>query len=414
MFVRSTNKQMGAQGWGPADASTMRAHNVSMVLYSLIREEPISRAALARKTGLARSTVTTIVTDLIDTGLVTESHVAASRGGRPPIALRVVGNRYHMVGVELGASHITALRSDLMGGVREVVHEAFDVEGHPHDALRRVLEILRPLLTNDDGGPVVGVGLAVPSPLDPSRPGLLSERILPKWSGIRPMDLLSRELGLPVYMENDANLGVLAEAWWGAGQDRGDFAYIKLATGVGSGLLIGGNIYRGSSGVAGEIGHTSVRSAGRRCRCGLIGCLEALAGTRAILDEARLRVAEEEFGPEEVRDLDDFLKHVRSGTPWAVEVANRAGHDIGVAVANLVNLLNPGLVVLGGTLTGAGEHLLSPLLKSMRERSLGTSVESTEVVLSALGDTAISRGAAALVLERVLAEPSTLLCAPTV
>jgi predicted NBD/HSP70 family sugar kinase len=416
MFVRSTNKQSAAPLQRPADGAAMRSHNFGLVLRQLMRDEMVneaeqSRADLARVTGLARSTVSTIVSALIDSGLISEGPVSVSRGGRPPIALRVERDRKHLVGVELGASHATVVRTDLLGALQAQASADHPVQSDPAGAMalvaRLVAEVCPPALR----GRVLGVGLAVPSPLDPARPGLLSDRILPAWAGVRPGDRLVDLLGLPVFIENDANLGVLAESWWGSGVGLDDFAYIKVATGVGAGLFINGGIYRGASGLAGEIGHTAIDPAGPRCRCGLNGCLEAMIGSGALSERARQRLAAHPDSRlvADGLDLPQLIAAAQDDDSLAAPLIAEAGQHLGVAIANLLNLLNPGVVVLGGTLATAGETLLRPLRQAMARRSLFTSLASTQVRVSPLGDHAIALGAAGLVLHEALEEPERLL-----
>jgi predicted NBD/HSP70 family sugar kinase len=418
MFVRSTNKQSADLQQRPADGAAMRSHNVGLVLRQLVRDElvgagELSRADLARVTGLARSTVSTIVSELIEAALVSEGPATASRGGRPPIALRVERDRYHIIGVELGASHVTVVRTDLLGGLLGQASADHPVQSDPEGSIRLVAQLVEAVCPAPLRGRVLGLGLAVPSPLDPARPGLLSDRILPAWAGVQPGERLHALLNMPIFMENDANLGVLAESWWGAGVGLDDFAYIKVATGVGAGLFINGAIYRGASGLAGEIGHTAIDPAGPRCRCGLNGCLEAMIGSGALAERARQSLASHPGTRLRAAalDLPSLIAAAHDGDPLAGPLIGRAGFDLGVAIANLLNLLNPGVVVLGGTLASAGEALLGPLRLAMADRSLFTSLASTAVLLSPLGDEAIALGAAGLVLQQALDAPERMLFA---
>ena len=251
----------------------------------------------------------------------------------------------------------------------------------------------------------VGLGVAVSSPLDTHAPGRLSNRILPAWSQVELGKLLFDRYGLPVLIDNDANLGALAEAWWGAGRGVPHFTYVKVATGVGAGHIVGGEIFRGASGIAGEIGHTMVAPSGRKCRCGLSGCLEAEVGSHAILAKAKERLEAGE--PSSLMDVPDFglsdlVAAAQRGDPLATSIISDAGTQLGVALANLVNLMNPARVVLGGRLTSAGDLLVRPLRRAMASRALATSVEGTEVRVSELTPGPVARGAATLVLQWAL------------
>ena len=208
-------------------------------------------------------------------------------------------------------------------------------------------------------------------------------------------------------MDNDANLGALAEGWWGAGSGADDFAYVKIATGVGSGHVIGGRIYRGATGVAGEIGHMAIDPHGGPCICGLRGCLATLVGAPALVARARSLLAEY---PESMLagtgvTLDTIVATALSGDPLALRLVQETAEYLGIAVAGLLNLMNPSMVIFGGEVARLGELLLEPLRETIRRRTLVSSVAAAEVRMSALGQQAIAIGAATLVLDAALADP---------
>lgn len=373
----------------------LRRQNTATVLRLIWHAGQVSRAEVARSTGLSRSSVTGIVGDLIDLGLVFEARVARSSGGRPPILLQFRERFCHVVGIELGASHLTSVLTDLNGLVIARRDEPFDVQGDPDGTMRCVHEHIADLLRQanlgaDDLG---GIGIGAPCPLP--GPDRLDPNILPLWEGRQPGAALIEAYGVPVLMENDANLGALAELWWGAGAGVGDFSYIKVATGVGAGHIIAGRVYRGAGGIAGEIGHTAIDSSGPLCRCGLHGCLEAMVGRERL----------ERMGG---CDLPTLLERAHSGDEAALHVVGRAGEHLGVAVANLLNLLNPARVILGGTVTGAGDRMLQSIRETVSQRALFTTVEHSRVVFSQLGHDAVALGASTLVLEAALRDHSLL------
>jgi predicted NBD/HSP70 family sugar kinase len=259
---------------------------------------------------------------------------------------------------------------------------------------------------------LVGVGLALPTPLQDARHATLSPRLFPAWAGVDVAAPLAQAFGVPVHADNDANLGALAEHWWGAGRGVDDLAYIKVATGVGAGILIGGEIHRGARGIAGEIGHTSIDPHGARCRCGLTGCLEAFVGTSYLLARVNERVARVEDVPAWARPtatVAGLIAAAACGEPLAESLVADAGRHLGVAVANLVNLVNPARVILGGRLTDAGPVLVTALEETMRARALWTSVDASEVCVGTLGDDAVALGAATAILRDALDHPATLL-----
>lgn len=377
----------------------------------LVREirnlDTVSRAELSRLTGLSASTVSARVRDLLQAELVEEGAFGPSTGGRPPKLLRLDRSRIHLMGVEMGASHISVVRHDLHGTLIESCDRSHDVQNDPMGTLQQVLELCRRAMpTADSGTRIAGVGVAMPCPIDPAHPDQLSPRILPAWKDARPATWLQEQLDVPVFMENDATCGALAEQWWGAGSEFDTFAFIKLGTGVGSGLVLGGRVYRGAGGVSGEIGHTAVVQGGRYCRCGLQGCLEAHVGSGALVRQAEDGLAA--GAPSSLQpglDLDALLAAAEADDRLARRTLERAGSLLGVAIANLVNLVNPGRVVLGGRVTTAGDVLFEPIRSTMVDRALWDAVAEVEVVPSELGRTAIATGAATVVLDNILSSP---------
>lgn len=391
------------------DGQAVRNHNASL-LTNLVwhHRQGISRTDLARLSGLAVSTVSTIVNDLLALDLVATDHMAPSRAGRPPAVLRFNDTRDHIVGVEMGASHVTVALCDLRANVAWHQSHDFDVPGDPPGTMRLIGQLIDQARRHPSAsGSLLGVGVAVPCPVDSITPGRLSPRILPKWAEVHFAAELNHRTGARAFMDNDANCGALAEAFIGSGRGISDFTYIKVATGVGAGHIVAGAPYRGFSGIAGEIGHTRVDPHGRRCRCGLNGCLETEVGSQSIVDKAIAALGagrESALASVKPLGLEAIVAAARAGDPLAVELIAEAGGHLGVAIANLINLMNPARVVLGGRLATAGELLLAPLRKSLLERALWTSIERSDVVISALGSEHIAVGGALLVLRAALAD----------
>lgn len=400
MLVRSSTKQSHAPR-PPLGSAEVRAHNTSVILSEVWRKAPLSRADLARITGLSRSTVSAIAGDLVADRVLLESQGPIGRTGRPPIALRIAPDRVHFLGIEMGNTGVELVRVNLVGEVLARHNRALSVETDPKGTLAAIGDLVQLVSSSV---PVAGVGLAVPSPLDPNRPGMLSENILPAWRGVRVVDALSEALRAPVFLGNDANLGALAEHWWGAGRGVDDFAYVKVDTGVGAGLFMGGRIYGGAAGTSGEIGHTAIDpETGPLCRCGRTGCLEARIGSGALLRSAKMALGDD--APESTTDL---VQLALGGDPGSAALVEDAGRYIGIALANLVNLLNPDLVILDSVLTHAGDLLFEPLRAALHERALSACLDPSRVVSSELGREAVALGGATLVLNNVLNSPHLL------
>ncbi|MEO0323565.1 MAG: ROK family transcriptional regulator [Myxococcota bacterium] len=393
------------------DSASIRVQHRRLLLGLLWSQAEGSRAELARSTGLSRSTVSAIVSELLDTGLVHETRAGASTGGRRPIILAFRDDAADLVGVDLGASHVAVARSDLRLRVRDHRHARHDVRQDPWGALALVERLIRDLLEESGSADrLIGIGVAAPSPIDPRRPGRLATSVVPEWRGIDLVEVLGAAFGRPVFVDNDANAGALAELWWGGGRSGGDLAYVKIGTGVGAGLVLGGELFRGTAGIAGEIGHLTVDPQGPECLCGLRGCLATFVGRSALLETVKNRRTAFRSSPlqQDPVTLEGIVSAALGGDPLGMEIIDEAGRLLGLGVASLLNVLNPGRVVLAGELVEAGELLLSPLRQTVQSRVLAESVAHVDIDRSTLGPKGVVMGAATLVLQAALAEPALI------
>jgi glucokinase-like ROK family protein len=412
-IVKATGSGNGARARKPAarNAAPPRPRPLADSVLRLVwRERRISRADIARQAELSRSTVSEIVGSFLPTGLVSEIGAGPSRGGRRPIVLEFQDGAACILGVEMGATHVAAALTDLRGRVLAWKHRAHPVRTDPPGTRALIVELCDACLATSPHARdrLVGVGVAVPCPVHPELPDRLSEIVLPEWKGRSGLEELTARYGVPLFVDNDANLGALAEQWWGAGRGVDDFAYIKVATGVGSGHVVGGRVYRGATGVAGEIGHIAVEPGGRPCICGLRGCLATVVGAPALVQRARALL--KDYPDSSLHgasmDINAIEDAALAGDPLALQVAREAAEHLGIAVAEMLNLLNPSLVVLGGGLARLGELLVVPLRETVKGRTLVTSVAATEIRTSDLGPRTVAIGAATRVLEAALANPS--------
>jgi predicted NBD/HSP70 family sugar kinase len=239
---------------------------------------------------------------------------------------------------------------------------------------------------------VIAAGIGIPGPVDRARGTAGSATILPGWIGVRIGDEMQQRLGIPVEIENDANLGALAEMTWGAGRECSNIAYIKAATGIGAGIVIDGRLLRGASGTAGEIGHTTLDESGALCYCGNRGCLETVASGPAI-------IALVSSGQPEVHSLAQVIELAIGGDARCRRAISDAGREIGVAVAGLCNLINPERVIVGGLLSRVGDLLLQPIRESIRRHAVFAAAERVEVVAAVFVERAELLGSLALALQ---------------
>ncbi len=390
------------------DASTMRARHSRLILNLLWEQREISRAELARLTSLSRSTVSAIVSDLLSKGLVQEARTGMSSGGRRPIMLEFRDQSSFIVGIELGATHVSCVLTDLRCKVRASWSAPAPVRDEPDVALKKMTMGVRSILEAEgvQASQVLAIGVAVPSPVDAERPGELLPLVVPTWEGYNIATHLEASFKRPVFVDNDANLGALAELWWGAGSSVKDLAYIKVATGIGAGLIINGRIFRGSGGIAGEIGHTSIDPNGPQCVCGLKGCLTTFIGTPALLERAKDELRAKGSDRPAPTGIDELVNAALDGDPMSVESVQYAGEKLGIGIANMLNLLNPETVVLGGGITRASDLLLDAVHRTIRGLSLPASISNAEIRTTGLNEWGIAVGAATLVLQGALETPT--------
>lgn len=382
------------------DLGDVRAANTLLAL-GMLWAQDVSRAELARRTGLSRSTISAIVDELVESRLVEEAGPGESLGGRRPTLLRLRERAALVLGVDVGQRHLTVGVLDLLG--RPLADETLPhpVEAGPGATRRLAMELVERCLARA-GEPlsaVAFVGVGVPGPVGAGGGTLVQPPNMPGWDGVAVPAWLGTELGVPVVAENDANAAALAEARFGAGRNTPDLVYLKAATGVGAGIVVGGRLFRGARGGAGELGHVSINEAGPPGPSGNPGSLESYASVPVIEAAARSRaLAGERTTLPDGADLAAIARAADGGDPLARSVLEEAGAHLGVAVATLLNLLNPSLVVLGGRLALAGEHVLGPVRRVVGERTLKINREAARLVLSELGPRAGLQGAGALAL----------------
>jgi predicted NBD/HSP70 family sugar kinase len=380
----------GTLGW-------LRHRNRQRVVTVLRTQGQISQADIARATGLSRTTVSTVVGELKELGLVSDVDPKGSqpRGGRPAVQLVLENPEQVVVGIDFGHSHVAVALADLAHNVLGEVRGDLDVNNRAGQALDTAALMFGELRykLGIDLKNVIGAGIGIPGPVDRARGKAGSSTILPGWIDLPIASEMSQRLGVPVEIENDANLGALAELTWGAGKDCSNFTYVKAATGIGAGIVIDGRLLRGATGTAGEIGHTTLDEAGALCYCGNRGCLETVASGPAILQLV---------GPVggEALTLSRLVELALDGDVRCRRAISDAGREIGVAVAGLCNLINPERVIIGGLLSRTGELLLQPLRESLRRHAVQAAAETVDVRPAVFVERAELLGSLALALLR--------------
>lgn len=376
----------------------------------LIRHAPsgISRADIARILEVSRSTVSAIVDDLMDMGLVLERGAGISRGGRKPIVLEINAEAGRVVGIDIGATHLTVLLADLQGRVLGEAWVPLDISRGPDACLQEVMALVEKVVgeAQCSWDRIMGIGVGVPGPVVMAQGMVSAPPIMPGWDAFPIRQRFETHFGKPTSLDNDADLGAMGEWVFGAGQGENNLAYIKIGTGIGCGLLLNGQLYRGVLGTAGEIGHVTVSDVGPPCTCGNYGCLEAMAGGRALAQRAHLvvkagqRTSLAQFNGAREITARDVAEAANVGDAVSQQLLHEAGRLIGSALASLINLLNPGLVIIGGGVANAGHWLMAPIQQTINERAMRASRPATRIVPAALGSRSTALGAVAVALTR--------------
>ncbi len=390
---------------GVGSPTALRSANRQRVLDLLRTAGSVSQSEIARRTGLSRATVSNIVRELRDINWISDPSVDGAGGrasGRRGAGI-VLNQRAGLVlALDFGHRHLRAAVADLGHTVLAEDHRDLPADHGADDDLPLAADVADSLLAKVDAprSAVLGVGMGLAGPVDPTTGEVRSPAILPGWVGVPARAAMSEHLGLPVLVDNDANLGALGELTWGSGMGARHLLYVKAATGVGAGLILDGRLYRGSGGIAGEIGHVTVDDRGGLCQCGDRGCLETMAGSEALL--ALLRSSHGAG-----LTIPEAISRAVNGDSGCRRIIADAGRAIGTAVAAACNVLAPERVVVGGTLAAAGTILLAPMRDVVRRHAMHTISDNAQIVAGALGQRAEVLGGLALALRsanRLLAQ----------
>ena len=406
---------MGIQA--TADQGFIRKLNTAVVLDVLRRYAPLSRAELAARTGLNRSTVSIIVNSLIEEGFVQETDLQSFKIGRPGMLLVLNPKGGFAVGLEIGVDFISVMLTDFVANVHWRERRLSDPAEDQIQILDRACELTQTAINAglEQGLRPLGIGIGVPGLVDIHQGKLVFAPNL-QWANVPLRLMWSQRFDQPIFVENEANAAALGEYYFGVARGVENFIYLSTGIGLGGGVLIDGKLFRGSSGYAGEVGHMTVDPEGELCGCGKRGCWETKVGPRAVLQRVRKILLN--GTPSITSDLaggdlnritfDIVVQAARSGDPVALEALQDVGKYLGIGVVNLVNIFNPELIVLGGALSLANEFLLPVIRGTVCESALRPPCENIHFEASAYGADACVMGAVALVLDDILREPMFL------
>jgi len=383
----------------------MKSQNQSTILNLIRLKEPISRAEIAKLTKLTKPTVGALVSELAERNLITEEKSdTAVAGGRKPIMLRINYSAYYVVGVYAAAEVIRVILTTMDG--RMVFDYKKDITELP--SKEEFIEMIKSSIsyvmeeTNVEKNQILGIGFAMHGLVDPDNGIAIFSPHL-HLEDIHLKEILEKEFSIPVIVENDVRALAIGESWFGQGQEISDFICISVGRGIGSGIVINNEIYKSSFNTAGEIGHTIVNINGPRCQCGNHGCLEAYASEIAIIDRARRKLQEktDSVMTENELSIPVIFRAAKEGDELAKKILVDSGESLGIATANLINILKPTKIILEGSIFEEGDILLSRVRDMVQKYTIRSSKEEVSIVCSELGKKGMVLGAVALVLREM-------------
>lgn len=378
-------------GANPGSQSALRELNERRVLAMLRSHGTLTQAALARATGLSTATISNIVKSLVSANRVEASPTTSS--GRRATGVSLLDAADVAVGIDFGRSHVRVVLARSGFRLLGEAHTALPV-GHRAEESISIAAAMLQKLGADLGiehAQLLGAGIGIPGPIDHRSMTVIRGAILPEWVGIDIESQLHEALDLPVFIDNDSNLGALAQITWGEHHLCANLCFLKIGSGIGSGLILNGALHYGSIGVTGEIGHSTIFDQGLICRCGNRGCLETVASTGIIIE----LLSRAEGVPVTIEHI---IERAHQGDSATLRIIGDVGAAVGHALANVANLLCPDVIVIGGPLAPLGEILLEPIRRGLLRHAIPVIGENTAVAMALLGDQAEALGAAALVL----------------
>jgi glucokinase-like ROK family protein len=385
-------------------------------ILNLIKDlEPISRTELSKKSKLSLATVCKIVNSLIDIGLAKEVGEGESSGGRRPILLNINYKSFYLVGIKLSENMVTTALTDLKANLITTLEERFKIGEKVNKIVDVISQSYEHVISESEipKEKVLGLGIGLPGHID-GKKGVVRYSSILGWENVPLKRILQEKLKIPVLIENDVNTLTIAEKCFGVGKEIDNFICITIGRGIGSGIVVEGEFYRGHLGAAGEFGHIKVKKDGPLCECGSRGCLESISSEPAIIrrtteairsgDKSNLKNILEK------RDLNimDVIKAAKEGDKLSKRIYCEAGMYLGIGIANLTNLLNPQLIIISGEGVKAGDLLFKSMKKSFKESCYPSLREKTDIKIEKLGNYAWARGAATLVSRIIFKEPTIL------
>jgi len=383
-----------------------RAYNRQLVFKTIYDHDRISRADVARATGLTRTSVSELANDLLRQRLVEEVGRGPSAGGKSPILLSVWDEARHLIGIDLANREFRGAVVNLRGEIRHTANRLVHSDSGDK-ALPLVYELIDSLLASTHT-PLLGIGIGTPGLIDTAH-GVVQQAVNLDWRDLPLGSLLRARYNLPIYVANDSQLAALAEHTFGGGQDASNLVVLKVGRGIGAGIVLDGQLFQGDGSGAGEIGHIAFVEDGQQCRCGNFGCLETVASTRAIVQRAQALAPAHPDSllnrlstPSDAITIDAIQEAFQADDDLARQIVLEAGRYLGMAAAGLVGALNVQRILMVGNMTRFGQPWLEAIRQEMLRRSLPMLAQRTQIDIGQLEPNVVILGASALLLTREL------------
>lgn len=396
------------------DQALIREINLSIILNALRDRSPLSRAALAVATGLNKTTVSSLVQQLIDAQLVTETGVGKNVTGRPGILLELNASAGAMIGVEIGVDFVSVILTNFAAHVLWRHQERTDRRDTQHAILHHAFTAIEAAVrqAQRQNLPVLGIAMGVPGLIDTQSGNLLLAPNL-GWENVPLRQMLQTRFDVPVTVDNEGTMAAFGESYFGVARGSRNVLFVSAGVGIGGGFVLDGRIYAGGAGFAGEVGHMTLEIDGALCNCGNRGCWETVASQSAVFRRvheaisggAGSSLARFKNGKRESLTIPLVVRAAESGDPVAQQALSETGRYIGIGLANLINALNPEMVVFGGILSLAKEFLMPVIQETVSVRALRWSSRSAQVVVAAYGSDACVMGAVAMIYDQILRQP---------
>ncbi|WP_057914659.1 ROK family transcriptional regulator [Peribacillus muralis] len=382
------------------DQNLVKQINKSIVFHTIQHKAPISRAQISKETGLNKATVSTMVAELIEDHFVYEIGEGQSSGGRKPVMLYLNSHAGYSIGIDLGVNYILGVLTDLSGNITEKITNKL-LNTDLSYVTQQIFSIIESLMEKAPKSPygIIGIGIGVPGHVDPDDHILFAPNL--KWENIDFKKIIEEQFHIPTKIENEANAGAHGEQLYGAGKNVTNQVYISIGVGIGTGIIMNHQLYKGVSGISGEMGHMTIDANGRKCPCGNRGCWELYASESALIRS----IQQEEIMDENSEEyLDLLLEEAKKGDPKVLQLLNTQGEIIGIGIVNIINTFNPEVIIIGNRMVQFKNWITNPIERTLEERLSLYHKSSTEIRFSILGDYSTALGASSFSIAGFLSE----------